>query len=144
MKEYSHALSLLELPFYAFDLKNFWMSYSRSFGSNKSLEFKVPVIQYQIYLYYLQFFKPFSTGLNYLKMEYLLLSHLTYRSQCSSLDGIALCPASVFCDMAFAAAKGLIEGSNQEENILSTVLKDLEITHPLVASSKVFSNRSLK
>lgn len=43
MKEYSHALSLLELPFYAFDLKNFWMSYSRNFGSNKSLEFKVPV-----------------------------------------------------------------------------------------------------
>lgn len=52
------------------------------------------------------------------------------------VDGTALCPASVFCDMAFPGAKYLFTKSNPDEVVSTIVLEDMVITHPLVASGK--------
>ena len=142
-KEYLNALNLLELPFYAFDLKDYWASYSRKPLSNAPLEVKVPgkptsdsFVPSTTLQHLLQpstqsedgKSATFSSALSEPMLLAAINGHL--------VDGTALCPASVFCDMAFAAAKYLFAKSNAEENVITMVLEDLEITHPLIASGR--------
>jgi iterative type I PKS product template protein len=142
-KEYTNALSLLELPSYAFDLKDYWASYSRKPGSSTPLDAQLAAKPLS------DSFSP-STTLQHLLQQPVQSEHGTSAVFSSALsepmllaaikghlvDGTALCPASVFCDMAFAAAKYLFTRANPDRNVPTMVLEDLEITHPLVASDK--------
>ncbi len=139
-KEYSNALRLLELPSYAFDLKDYWASYSKNSMSDTPLDVRakptpdsfVPSTTLQHLQQSTQsedgITATFSSALSEPMLLATIKGHL--------VDGTALCPASVFCDMAFAAAKYLFARSNLEINLHTMVLEDLEITHPLIASGK--------
>ena len=141
-KEYVNALSLLELPFYAFDLKDYWASYSRNPVSNTPLGVKAhanPLADSFVpstTLQQLQQSVPSEDGKSVIFSSALSEPMLLAAIKGHLVDGTALCPASVFCDMAFAAAKFLFPRSHPEKNITATLLEDLEITHPLVVSGK--------
>lgn len=149
-KEYVNALSLLELPFYAFDLKDYWATYSESLVSDTPRESKIPTTPVP------DSFIP-STTLQHLKqsLQYENRTSAVFSSALSEpmllaairghlVDGTALCPASVFCDMALAAAKYLYTRSNPEDGKSTMVLEDLEITHPLIASGKGMLQKTIE
>lgn len=141
-KEHSNALSLLELPSYAFDLKNFWATYSNSPVSDTPLEAKVPTESISdsfvpsTTLQHLQHSLQYENGISAVFSSALSEPMLLATIKGHRVDGTALCPASVFCDMALAAASYLFTKSNPEENISTMVLEGLNITHPLIASGK--------
>ncbi|KAL9067872.1 MAG: hypothetical protein Q9161_006596 [Pseudevernia consocians] len=149
-KEYSNALSLLELPFYAFDLKDYWASYSRERVSNMSLGVEPladPISDSFIPSTTLQQLQrstqsedkisvTFSSALSEPMLLFAIKGHL--------VDGTALCPASVFCDMAVAAAKYIFSRSNTAKSTPTMVLIDLQITHPLVVSDEDVLQRTVE
>ena len=141
-KEYSSALSLLELPPYAFDLKDYWATYSKSLVSDAPLEAEVPTKSISDFfvpsttLQHLEQFLQHQNGISAVFSSALSEPMLLAAIKGHRVDGTALCPASVFCDMALAAAKYLFKRSNPEENTSAIVLEGLEITNPLIASGK--------
>lgn len=141
-KGYSNALRLLELPFYAFDLKDYWTSYSGKSETSTPLEAKVPAKSISdsfvpsTTLQRLQQSTQCEDGTSAVFSSALSEPMLLAAIKGHLVDGTALCPASVFCDMAFAAAKYLSTISDLEDHIPMMVLEDLEITHPLVAAGK--------
>ena len=141
-KEYSNALSLLELPTYSFDLKDYWATYSESLMSDTPLEAKIPTIPISnafvpsTTLHHLQQSLQYENGTSAVFSSALSEPGLLAAIKGHLVDGTALCPASVFCDMALAAATYLFRRFDPEENISTMVLEDLEITHPLIASGK--------
>ena len=149
-KEYSNALSLLELPFYAFDLKDYWASYSRERVSNMSLGVEPladPISDSFIPSTTLQQLQrstqsedkisvTFSSALSEPMLLFAIKGHL--------VDGTALCPASVFCDMAVAAARYIFSRSNPAKSTPTMVLIDLQITHPLVVSDEDVLQRTVE
>ena len=141
-KDYSKSLSLLELPSYAFDLKEFWAPFTGSFMCEAPIEAKSPAKPTS------DLFVP-STSLQQLQesaqsaaeVSAIFSSALSEPNLLAAIkghrvDGTALCPASVFCDMAYTATKYLFARSNPDQGLPTMVLEDLEITHPLIASDK--------
>lgn len=141
-KEYSNALSLLELPLYAFDLKDYWVPYSSKTVSTTPLQVKVPAkptsesFLPSTTLQHLQRIIQSEEGVSAVFSSALSEPMLLAAIKGHQVDGTALCPASVFCDMAFAGAKYLFTKSNPEEVVSTIVIEDMVITHPLVAPGK--------
>lgn len=144
-KDYSKLLSLLELPSYAFDLKEYWAPYTGHPTSNTPLEAKSPAKPPSETS---EFFVPSATlqnlqqsvqsaeGISAVFSSALSEPNLLDAIKGHMVDGTALCPASVFCDMAYAATKYIIARSNSGQGLPTMVLEDLEVTHPLIASGK--------
>ena len=141
-KEYSNVLSLLDLPFYAFDLKEYWATFSKSPVSDTSLEVKAPTESISdsfvpsTTLQHLQQFSRYQNETCAVFSSALSEPILLAAIKGHRVDGTALCPVSVFCDMALTAANYLFSRSNPEEKLSTMVLEGLEITHPLIASGK--------
>ena len=141
-KEYVSELSLLELPTYAFDLKNYWASYSTKPAAPTQTSVNVPTKSKpdsfvpSTTLQTLQEILQTKDGVSALFSSALSEPMLLASIKGHQIDGTALCPASVFCDMAFAAAKHIFTRYNPEEIVSTIVLEDLVITHPLVAAGK--------
>jgi len=137
-REYVDELTLLQLPTYAFDVHDYWATYREndSPATEKMSEAKAP--------------RPIlTTCLQYVEETVcdagnLSVSFITYTSdenfhdliQGHLVDNVALCPASVFCDMAYTAAKHLYEKARPEEPVPQMSIGVLEITHPLVVPVK--------
>ncbi|KAL9136636.1 MAG: hypothetical protein Q9175_002148, partial [Cornicularia normoerica] len=139
--EYIECLTLLELPTYAFDLKDYWSSYKQELlvpgphqtssklpspagAERKSLattcvqwvekeSFKADEVS-----------ATFSSHTSEPKLFAAIQGHL--------VDNTAICPATVFCDIALTAAKYLYEGANPGKTIPPMSLWALDISHPLV------------
>lgn len=140
-QEYLESLTLLELPTYAFDLKEFWSTYKHNMmgpGEDKTRASTKDATQTTA--------APLTTCLQYVIDESLQgtnpsATFVSYTSepnlyqiiQGHIINGVALCPASVFCDMANAAAEYLYTKANSGKAPPSAMsLHDLEITHPIV------------
>ena len=141
-KDYSKLLSLLELPSYAFDLKEYWAPYTGNPTSNMPLEAKSPakptsdLFVPSATLQQLQQSVHSADGISAIFSSALSEPNLLAAIKGHMVDGTALCPASVFCDMAYAATKYVFARSNPDQGLPTMVLEDLEVTHPLIASGK--------
>ena len=141
-KEYSDALSLLDLPSYAFDLKDYWQTYSKDPVSDTPLEANVPTKPMSdsfvpsTTLQHLEQFSQTHKGTSAVFSSALSERTLLDAMKGHRVDGTAICPASVFCDMALAAANYLFTRSNPEEKVSTMMIESLEITHPLIASGE--------
>lgn len=137
-KEYVGSQTLLELPTYAFDVKNYWARYRQedlvpetmqpvSGPTNPNLKSMLTTC-----LQYVG--KESSQGgeISTTFMSHTSEPRLLETIQGHLVDGIALCPASVFSDMAFSAAKYIYKKSNPAKVVPTMVLWNLEITHALV------------
>ena len=141
-KDYSKLLSLLELPSYAFDLKEYWAPYTGNPTSNTPVEAKSPakptsdLFVPSATLQHLQQSVHSADGTSAVFSSAVSEPNLLAAIKGHMVDGTALCPASVFCDMAYAATKYIFAKSNPDQVLPTMVLEAFEVTHPLIASGK--------
>lgn len=142
-EEYLDALTLLELPSYAFDLRDFWTPYKQELlGPDAAKTVTAPTATLQTPAL------PLTTCLQYVVSESLeagsgSATFVSYTSepklygiiQGHLVNGVALCPASVYCDMAFTAAKYVYSRTNSTDPNVVMSLCDLEMNHPVVVST---------
>ena len=139
--EYVGCLTLLELPTYAFDLKDYWASYKQDQmypgaqqTQTKLIEPAAPAKK-SLHTTCVQWVEKesfagddisatFSSHTSEPKLFAAIQGHL--------VDNTAICPATVFCEMAFTTAKYLYEGANPGKAVPPMSLWGLEITHPVV------------
>ncbi len=140
-REYIGALTLLELPTYAFDLKDYWSTCKQELlaPGTEQTPARLPVpagperkslgttcVQWVEK----ETFKgdkisaTFSSHTSDPKLFAAIQGHL--------VDDTAICPVTIFCDMAYTAAKYLYEGANPGKAVPSMSVWSFEITHPLV------------
>ena len=133
-REYVDELTLLQLPTYAFDVKDYWCTY-------KKPDFPTPEIVSNV-----ESSGPkLTTCLQYIEEEtsdadnfsvsfksHTSDQHLFNVIQGHLIDGTALCPAAVFCDMAYTAAKYIYQKARPGESVPDMSLWALEITRALV------------
>jgi iterative type I PKS product template protein len=138
-REYTPCLTLLELPAYAFDLKTYWMTNNRSARTRPTVTppSAPPVPGF-----------PTAT-LHRIQKEVLDGSRASVTFESSVFDpsmlsiieghvvnGVALCPASAFMDMAFSAAKYIHHRLRPTSPMSAMSLKNLSITHPLIPNTE--------
>ena len=139
--EYVGSLTLLELPTYAFDLKDYWSSYKQELLVPGARQVPAKMIapaapeRKSLGTTCVQWVEKesftgdkisatFSSHTSEPKLFAAIQGHL--------VDSTAICPATVFCDIAFTAAKHLYEGANPGKAVPTMSLWALDITHPLV------------
>ena len=110
-------LKLLRLPTYAFDTKDFWMSYKEDIPPRRLAS---------SYLYVDEDVPGVSAILSARTSEPKLRAAI----EGHVINDTPVCPASVFCDMALTAAKYLSDRETMSIHALS-------ITHPLMLSDQV-------
>lgn len=138
-REYTSSLTLLEIPTYAFDLKDYWSSYrqdslllqtSQAISVSAAKPSRTNLATTCLQYVETESFKgddisvTFSSHTSEPKLFDAIQSHL--------VDNTALCPASVFCEMAFTAAKYIYTKAKSERPVPAMSLWALEITHPVV------------
>jgi iterative type I PKS product template protein len=138
-KEYTNSLTLLEIPTYAFDLKDYWSSYKQELllpqtSQATSVSATAPS-RISLTTTCLQYVEKESFQGN--DMSVTFSSHTSEPKlfdaiQNHLVDNTALCPASVFCEMAFTAAKYIYTKAKPGKSVPAMSLWALEITHPLV------------
>lgn len=137
-RPYKTSLRLLELPRYAFDLKNYWIQYEGDWALRKG---DIPAKVCAEGSHPL----PFSTtSLHRIEAESKsdIAISVTFASDASEpklnkvlrghlVNGAGLCPSSVYADMAFTAAK-YIQTLMGSELILSMDVRDMTVHKPLL------------
>ena len=139
--EFIGSLTLLELPTYAFDLKDYWASYKQDQMYPGAQQTQAKLIapaapeRKSLHTTCVQWVEKESFNGDDISATF--LSHtsepkLFAAIQGHLVDNTAICPATVFCEMAFTTAKYLYEGANPGKSVPSMSLWDMDITHPLV------------
>lgn len=133
-KEYETALTLLELPTYAFDLKDYWIPYEGDWLLTKGDKGSVtaaPVFS--------------TTCLQKIESETFSkeTASVTFVSNAAEpnlfaaiqghlVNGVGLCPSSVYSDMAFTAASYLHKKMEPANPVPAMDVTNMEVFHPLV------------
>ncbi|KAK4167951.1 putative polyketide synthase [Cladorrhinum sp. PSN259] len=138
-RPYDQSLRLLELPHYAFDLKNYWIQYEGDWAIRKNQKAGVHPNHPQADLP-----KFSTTSLHRIETEFKDPSEIsvTFVTEASEpklnkalrghlVNGAGLCPSSVYADMAFTAARYLQTKSTPTSN-LSMDVKNMEVHKPLL------------
>ncbi|KAK4225579.1 hypothetical protein QBC38DRAFT_530435 [Podospora fimiseda] len=138
-RAYEKSLRILELPHYAFDLKNYWIQYEGDWAirkGEKSITSAVPTTFDQpkfstTTLHRIESETKDASGVSVTfatdacepKLNKALRGHL--------VNGAGLCPSSVYADMAFTAARYLQTISNLPSD-LSMDVRDMVVHKPLL------------
>ncbi|KAG8531293.1 Type I Iterative PKS [Bacidia gigantensis] len=143
--DYLDALSLVQLPSYSFDLKDYWTVYEKQAPTRVLNQAKVEhgstsgaqrgflgltCLQYvdeESYDNDRAFFA-FSSYTAEPKLFKAIQGHL--------VDGTAICPASVFCDIALSAARYAYMTAKAGTSEPHMSIGDMQITHPVVVTEK--------
>lgn len=138
-KEYRKSLKLLELPTYAFDLKNYWLDYQGDWLLTKcsSKETTVAAPQPAFFTTCLQQVESeiftsnsamvaFSSHLGQTDLNAAVRGHL--------VNGVALCPSSVYAEAAFTAARYIASRMAPNEPVPAMDLSAMEIFRPLIVN----------
>ena len=144
-RDYTDTLTLLELPTYAFDIKNYWVPFKRQTVSSKaqSIDTKTsPPIKSTRKLLG-------TTCLQYVEHESFKENEVTvtFSAHTSNpqlfdaiqghmVDNTAICPLSVFCDMALTAARYTYMNRTSSKTEPHMSIRDMDITRPLVVPGK--------
>ena len=141
-KDFKECLTLLDLPRYAFDEKEYWTSYVEpervAVAADPAREtMKAPTIP---------FVPGFpTTSLQRVESENVDQRNITVSfSSCVSdpnlftviqghvVDGITVCPLSIFCDMALSASHYVHSRLSPGKRIPRMSLQNIDLTHPLI------------
>lgn len=145
-QEHVRALRLVDLPTYAFDLKNYWLQYEGIWALEKNHhrcpEPKEIIKAAQPALVVSSFT---STCLQQIESETFKEETATVKfvSQLNRsgiydlisghfVNGVGLCPSAVYTDMAMTAAKYIYTRLHPSENLPAMDVRDFEIFRPLV------------
>ncbi|TGO24421.1 hypothetical protein BPAE_0103g00220 [Botrytis paeoniae] len=138
-EEYECNLSLLELPSYAFDLKNYWIKYEGDWSLTKgSKAAETEILASSAFQ---------TTSLQTIKSERyqenqatvvfssnLAEEHLRAAVLGHSVNGVFLCPSSLYGEMAMGAATYIFSKTHPDEKLLTLDVCDMEVTKPLLAN----------
>ncbi|POS74239.1 conidial yellow pigment biosynthesis polyketide synthase [Diaporthe helianthi] len=147
-RPFERSLRLVDLPRYAFDLKNYWIQYEGDWALRKgdpspaqpttsSTDKKTEEASFS------------TTGLHRVEsiLEDSAMVSVTFATEASEpklnkalrghlVNGAGLCPSSVYADMAFTAAKYLwnirIKGASEQEEEISLDVRDMAVDKPLL------------
>ncbi|OQU97822.1 polyketide product template domain-containing protein isoform 2 [Cladophialophora immunda] len=136
-KEYLDSVSLVDMPTYAFDTKNFWETYkttnswgtiSATDGASQPGKLLTSALQ-----------KITSETVSGQEIRVVFESKAAQEDLFAAINGhiisgVALCPSSVFADMALGAAKYVRSLAHPRDPIPSASLCDLDIFNALVLS----------
>lgn len=140
-RPYEQSLRLLELPTYAFDLKNYWIQYEGDWAVRKGqlsassrAEPEAPAlpafsttslhrIESQL-IDGLQATVTFASDAREPKLNKALRGHL--------VNGAGLCPSSVYADMAFTAARYLSTLTDPTAHSSSIDVRNMDVHKPLL------------
>ena len=140
-KDFQNSLSLLELPTYAFDEKDFWTPYVEPGRVVKIVDFNKPVEPKA------ESFVPGFPSASLQRVESDSLEgkkiSATFASQTSQpdllrviqghvVDGHTICPLSVFCDMALSASSYVISKLKPNKPVPTMSVHHINLTHPLI------------
>ena len=137
-RHFSSSVRPLDLPSYSWDLQTYWIPYeARDPRANlKTFEQKPPVKTSESLTSSVQFIKSitsdsigrvtgvFTTNTSEPHLNEVIQGHI--------VNGVAICQASVFIDMAMTAARHLLKRAHQTLEVTDLELNDLDMKHPLV------------
>ena len=144
-KHFSGSLSLLRLPSYAFDEKNYWKTYVErsSAGHVLAPAGELPAAQASQNPIFS------TTSLQSIEREdddgktmtVMFASHTSEPKlfdaiQGHVVNGSAIVSMSIFCDMAKSAARYVYEKANSKQAMPSITIRDVDMTHALSVASK--------
>ena len=142
-RDFRKALKLLELPTYAFDLKNYWIQHegdwSLTKGDKKVADSKSIVPQPKFSTTCLQ--QVDSETFNHDTASVTFLSrlaepHLNTAVRGHIVDNVALCPSSVYADVAFTAAWYIASRMAPSDPVPAMDLTSMEVFRPLVVDEE--------
>ncbi|TEY32601.1 hypothetical protein BOTCAL_0716g00010 [Botryotinia calthae] len=132
--DYLNSVRLLDLPTYAFDLKDYWVPYQAQLSLASQTRAK-PTLSTTC-LQKLESLKIDNGHVSAIFTSQVSEPHLYKAIRGHVVDDVAICPASVFSDMAYTAAKFVLEQAGIEADLANLELVDLNMTHALVVHSK--------
>ncbi|RFU79548.1 polyketide synthase [Trichoderma arundinaceum] len=141
-RDYVQFLNLLELPSYAFDLKNFWITTKRASQAEPiPTPTDLPVIPPVPGFPTATLQRVQDESLDEQKALVTFESMTcepTFLSvvQGHIINGVPLCPASAFMDMAFSAAKYIYQRTTPGSPVPAMSLTNLVMIHPLIPDPK--------
>lgn len=140
-KDFTRSLSLLDLPAYAFDEKDYWTSYvepervNTTAGAEKAIE-RPPLPHVPGFpsasLQRIEVCKDDDEITTVIFASNTADPDLFTAIQGHVVDGITACPLSVFCDMALSAANYVHQKSQPNKPVPQMSIHDIELTSPIV------------
>ncbi|KAF7919153.1 uncharacterized protein EAE98_009473 [Botrytis deweyae] len=132
--DHLNSVRLLDLPTYALDLKDYWVPYRAQLPAAPQTQAK-PTLSTTC----LQ--KLESLSINNTHVSAIFTSQVSEPNLYKAIrghvvDDVAICPASVFCDMAYTASKFVLEQAGIKADLANLELVDLNMTQALVVHSK--------
>ena len=144
-REYLSALTLLELPTYSFDVKDYWMVWKqetsgrRSSQSESDRSLKAHPRRKMLRSTCLQYVDEESYNGDQISVTFSANTsepRFFDAVQGHRLLGVAICPASMFCDMALTAVKYLHTNGQAGDAELHMSISKMEITSPLIVQEE--------
>lgn len=141
-REYEAALRPIRLPTYAFDLKNYWIQNEGRFNNAKNNDHasgKVAAPAFSTTCLQRVESETFNQqGASVTFVSNAAEENLFAAIQGHLVDGVGLCPSSVYSDMAFTAASYIHSKVKPSVPVPAMDVANMEVFHPLV----VVSNKS--
>lgn len=131
-KSFEDRLSLVDLPKYAFDLKDYWLQYDGTWALTKNEQVTA---QPAFSTTCLQRIESETFGKEEASVTFVSNPSEPYlfaAIQGHLVNGVGLCPSSVYADMAFTAASYVYSKMQPFEPVPAMDLAGMEVFHPLV------------
>lgn len=131
-KSFQDCLSLVDLPKYAFDLKDYWLQYEGTWALTKNEQVAA---QPAFSTTCLQRIESENFGKDEATVAFVSNPSepgLFAAIQGHLVDGVGLCPSSVYADMAFTAASYVYSKMRPFDSVPAMDVSSMEVFHPLV------------
>lgn len=133
-REYESNLTLIDLPAYAFDSKTFWAPY-KTRKLHTDLPSEDAAAGAALPWTCLQRVESYTNDAEVDTATFVSNSnepHLFAAIQGHLVDGISLCPATVFAEMAYSAAIHMLQHAGRQVNLEELQLNNLQMTHGVI------------
>lgn len=134
-QEHENALRLLSLPTYAFDLKDYWIEYEGNWNLKRNDQALSNSNSPQFFTTCLQRVESETVNKETATVTFMSNAaepNLYAAIQGHLVNGVGLCPSSVYADMAFTASSYIYSRMKPSEQVPSMDVNDMEVFHPLV------------
>ena len=131
-KSFENCLSLVDLPKYAFDLKDYWLQYEGTWALTKNEQVAA---QPAFSTTCLQRIESETFGKDEASVTFVSNPSEPYlfaAIQGHLVNGVGLCPSSVYADMAFTAASYVYSKMQPSGPVPAMDVSGMEVFHPLV------------
>ncbi len=139
-REFEPALTILDLPFYSFDLKSYWLQYEGDWSVRKNQipvesGLKMPPSLHSTTIHCFEGQIPVEGGTEFVFTTDFADPTLNTMAMGHLVNDTALCPSSIYADMAMTVAKYCWENRRPSENCPAVDVASMEVFKPLIVRS---------